>query len=113
MVILRGALGLLEQGDKKRSLELVDLYFSKFPDFNFRYNYRTHFLIDVYLKAGEYKKAKPVIEKLAENIRQDLLFYSGLEPDVLNLSYQEDYNLALRTVDILLQDASSNKDEAF
>ena len=27
--------------------------------------------------------------------------------------YQEDYNLALRTVDILLQDASSNKDEAF
>jgi hypothetical protein len=67
----------------------------------------------VYLKAGEYKKAKPVIEKLAENIRQDLLFYSGLEPEVLNLSYQEDYNLALRTVDILLQDASSNKDEAF
>jgi len=113
LVILRGALELLNQGDKKRSLELVDLYFSKFPDFNFRYNYRTHFLIDVYLKAGEYKKAKPVIEKLAENIRQDLLFYSGLEPEVLNLSYQEDYNLALRTVDILLQDASSNKDEAF
>jgi len=113
LVILRGALELLNQGDKKRSLELVDLYFSKFPDFNFRYNYRTHFLIDVYLKAGEYKRAKPVIEKLAENIRQDLLFYSGLEPEVLNSSYQEDYNLALRTVDILLQDASSNKDEAF
>ena len=54
-----------------------------------------------------------MIEKLAENIRQDLLFYSGLEPEVLNLSYQEDYNLALRTVDILLQDASSNRDEAF
>jgi hypothetical protein len=32
---------------------------------------------------------------------------------VLNSSYQEDYNLALRTVDILLQDASSNKDETF
>jgi hypothetical protein len=67
----------------------------------------------VYLKAGEYKRAKPVIEKLAENIRQDLLFYSGLEPEVLTSSYQEDYNLALRTVDILMQDASSNKDEAF
>jgi hypothetical protein len=113
LVILRGALGLLEQGDKKRSLELVDLYFSKFPDFNFRYNYRTHFLIDVYLKAGEYKRAKPVIEQLAENIRQDLLFYSGLSPEVLTSSYQEDYNLALRTVDILMQDASSNRDEAF
>ena len=113
LVILRGALGLLYEGDKKRAMDLVDLYFQKFPDFNFRYNYRTHFMIDVYLKAGEYKKAKPIIEKLAENIRQDLVFYTSLEPEILNGSYREDYDLALRTVDILFEDASSNKDEAF
>jgi Txe/YoeB family toxin of Txe-Axe toxin-antitoxin module len=93
-------------------MDLVDLYFQKFPDFNFRYNYRTHFMIDVYLKAGEYKKAKPIIERLAENIRQDLVFYTSQKPEILNISYKEDYDLALRTVDILLEDATTNKDEA-
>jgi hypothetical protein len=111
LIMLRAALELLGQGDKKRALDLVDLYFQKFPDFNFRYDYRTHFMIDVYLKAGEYQKAKPIIEKLAENIRQDLVFYTSQRPEIITSSYREDYDTALRTIDILLEDASTNKDE--
>jgi len=112
LVMLRGAMGMLDKGDKVRAVALTDLYFKKFPDFNFRYNYRTHFMIDVYLRAGEYTKAKPIIEKLAANTVEDLQFYTSVDARILTSSYRDDYDTAMRTVDILMVDASSNNDAA-
>ncbi|MCB9081092.1 MAG: DUF2723 domain-containing protein [Lewinellaceae bacterium] len=113
LAIRRAAGELLIKEDKEKAIALIDRYFEAFPAFNFPYDYKTHYMLDIYLQAGAYDKAKPHLEILAEQTAQELAYYDSISPDILASSYQFEYDLAKRTMSFLLNDAESNKDEAF
>ena len=113
VVARRAAVRLLEEGKKDKAVELIDTYFEGFPDMNFPYDYRAYYMIQVYLQAGEYEKAKEHMRILANNTADELAFYSTLRDDVLESSYADEFRLAYTTKENLLRNAEQQGDEAF
>lgn len=111
--IRRGALKLLADGEKEKALELIDKYFEAFPDMNFPYDYRSYYMISVYLQAGAHDRARPHMEILADRTADALSFYTAIDPDIMEGSFQNDYLLGLRTMDDLLRAARDSGDEAY
>ena len=109
----RAAGELLKENKSKEAIAIADKYFKAFPHVNFPYDYRAYYMLDVYLEAGAYEKAKPVMEILADETEKQMRFYTSLDPDILSNSYQFDYERAQFTMTRLMQDAEKNKDDAF
>ncbi len=111
----RAAINFIEIGQPQKAVELMDKYFEVFPHKNFPYDYRSWYMISVYLAAGAYDKAKPHMEILAKETADALAFYESLDPVVLSSSQEFDdrYSLCYRTKGDLLNAARKEKDEAF
>ncbi|HRD83052.1 MAG TPA: DUF2723 domain-containing protein [Saprospiraceae bacterium] len=111
----RAAINFIEIGQPQKAVELMDKYFEVFPHKNFTYDYRSWYMISVYLAAGAYDKAKPHMEILAKETADALAFYESLDPVVLSSSQEFDdrYSLCYRTKGDLLNAARKEKDEAF
>ncbi len=110
--IRRAALQLVQDGEKEKAMELIDKYFEAFPDMNFPYDYRAYYMIGVYLQAGDFERAKPHLETLANRTEDELNFYNSVDMDVLESSFETQYMLAMRTMEDILRAARAN-DEAF
>jgi hypothetical protein len=113
LMMRRTALEMLNKGDHDRALELVDKYFEVFPHMNFPYDYRAYSMIQVYLEAGAYDRAKPHMEILAQEVADYLEFFASISDRVLESSFSTDYSLNMRMKDDLLRVARENKDEEF
>jgi hypothetical protein len=113
VVARRAAVKLLEEGKKDKAVELIDTYFEGFPNMNFPYDYRAYYMIQVYLQAGEYEKAKEHMRILANNTADELAFYSTLREDVLESSYSDEFRLAYTTKENLLRNVDQQGDDAF
>ena len=113
LTMRRAAGQLLKENKSKEAIALADKYFKAFPHINFPFDYRAYYMLDVYLEAGSYAKAKPIMEILADETEKHMRFYTSLDPDVLSNSYQFDYERAQFTMTRLMQDAEKNKDDAF
>jgi len=113
LAMRRAAQQLVSDGDTARAVKLIDKYFEVFPDMNFPYDYRSYYMISVYLAAGAYDSAKPHIEILADRTIDELEFYSSIDPRVINTSFDTDQLLAMRTIEDLIQAARRNGDEDF
>lgn len=111
LMMRRTALQMLAEGDRDRALELVDKYFEVFPHMNFPYDYRAYSMIQVYIQAGAYDRAKPHMEILAEEIADYLDFFETVDDRVLETSFSTDYGLNMRMSDDLLRVARDNNDE--
>jgi hypothetical protein len=109
----RAGIALLEQGEKEKALTLMDKYFAAFPHKNFPYDYRSWYMISVYLSAEAYDRAKPHMKILAKEIADQLTFMEGLSPQLIESSFETQYSLAHRTKSDLLSTARREKDEAF
>lgn len=108
----RGAFALLSEGKKDKAMQLVDQYFEAFPAMNFPYDYRTLTMLDVYFQAGEYQKAKPYMEQLAQNTYDHLQYIDSLDQETLN-SYEGELGAFFNVMERLLNEASSAGDAEF
>lgn len=111
--ILRAAEKFAENGDSKRAVDLIDKYFEGFPKMNFTYDYNAWMMANVYLKAGAYDKAKPVMEDIAAETAKYLEFYYSLDPIHLEGDgFGRDFQFTMRTKDELLRAAKTMGDKA-
>jgi hypothetical protein len=113
LVMRRAAGAYLAEEKKDKAIALTDKYFQAFPHFNFPYDYRTNYMLEIYVQAGAYKKAKPHMEILAKETFETLKFINSQEPDVIASSYDLQKRLAEQTFSTLIQAAKDNKDDKF
>ncbi|MDX2068000.1 MAG: DUF2723 domain-containing protein [Haliscomenobacter sp.] len=113
LVMRRAAGAFLAEGKNDKAIALTDQYFKSFPHFNFPYDYRTNYMLEIYVRAGAYKKAKPHMEILAKETLEQLRFINSQDPDVITSSYDLQKRLAEQTIETLLRDAKENKDQKF
>jgi hypothetical protein len=111
-VMLRTARALIEEGKNDKSALLVDKYFEGFPNMNFPYDYNAYYMIDSYIAANHYDKAKPHIEILVKNVMENLKFYKSIGNDV-KAGFEQDYSLNLRTMNDVIEAVRKGKDEAY
>lgn len=110
LAMRRTAYALLRQGEKEKAIALIDKFFEVFPENNFHYNYQTWYMIAVYLQAGAYDKAKPIIQKLALQTKDDLDFYFSLSDKIRESSYRTDTFVAMDVMQSLMDEAQKQKD---
>jgi hypothetical protein len=112
-VILRGAMGFLAEGKNDEAVKLVDQYFKGFPDMNFPYDVNAMYMINVYLAANQYAKAKPHMEILAKNTADLMKFYYSIRPSDLQSGFERDFMMSDKTKTDIIKAAEANKDAAF
>ena len=112
--MLRAAEKFAEVGDNKRAVDIIDKYFEAFPRMNFVYDYNAWMMANVYLRAGAFDKAKPIMEEIAEETAQYLEFYYSLDPSHLESKdgFGRDFQFTMRTKDELLRATKTMKDKA-
>lgn len=113
LMMRRAALAMLRKGEKEEALNLIDKYFEVFPDMNFPYDYRAYYMIDVYLQADAFDRAKPHLAILADRTVDELAFYNSLDADDLNSGFMQSYQLAMRTMEDLKRAARNSDDIEF
>ncbi len=115
VIMLRAARRLTDKGEKDKAIAIVEKYLAGFPHFNFPYDWNTMQMLNVMVAAGGYEKAKPHLETLAKETKQQLTFLNGLNPELTSEdgSFGQDLQLFMNVKDLLVKAAESQKDEAF
>ncbi|MEO6131096.1 MAG: DUF2723 domain-containing protein, partial [Saprospiraceae bacterium] len=113
MVIWRSAEEMLNEGKTKEAVDITDKFFEGFPAMNFPYDARIMPHINIYVRAGEYEKAKLHIRLLAKQMVEDMEFYDTLDEDDLKAGFSLDYRLANSAISEILKVSRSIKDDAF
>jgi hypothetical protein len=113
LAMRRAAMAFLDRGENEKAMELMDKFFEAFPHKNFPYDYRSWYMISVYLNAGGYERAKPHIDILARQTADYLRFYEALDASVIESSFQDAYSLAYRTKADLINAARRSNDTAY
>lgn len=113
MVFVRTIEELLDQGDKAKGIALTDKYFEAFPHMNFPYDATITPLINGYLRAQEFEKAKKHLTILADETIDYLEFYESIDPDVVQNSFRTDYQYRLRAAQSVLSAVNVMPDEDF
>ncbi|MFN4257210.1 MAG: protein O-mannosyl-transferase family [Saprospiraceae bacterium] len=111
---IRVARELMMQRDTARCVALVDKYFEAFPQMNFAYDNFTTYLVQLYVQAGEYEKAKAKIQAIADETEQQLKFFDSQDPALLkpNSVYGADFGSALNSKEAIMALAREMKDDA-
>ena len=110
IVILRTMDELAAKGATDEALKLGDKYFAAFPDKNFPFFYQTYLMLQPYIRAGQMKRALPVIEQLATNVADKLDFLGSLDEETKNISYRDDDVRATAIARGLIQNARVSGD---
>lgn len=115
VVMLRGARRLADKGEKEKAVNMIEKYMQAFPEYNFPYDWNTMQMLNVEIAAGGYDKAKPHLEKLAKETKQQLTFLNGLDPALTGKdgSFEQDMQLFMNVKDLLVKSVDSQKDEEF
>ena len=88
LAIRRAGSAFADRGENEKAVELIDKYFEVFPAKNFPYDYWTMFMLDVYLRADAYDKARPHMEVLARETIDYMSFYLSVDPGVYISSFR-------------------------
>jgi len=113
MVFNRTCDQLLKEGKRDQAVALTDKFFEAFPHMNFPYDASIVSFINIYLRTREYDKAKKHLRILAEETADHLNFYESIDPDIVRVSFQQDYSLRLRASQNILSVIDSIPDDAF
>jgi hypothetical protein len=111
-VMLRTARALIDEKKNDKAAALIDTYFKGFPNMNFPYDYNAYYMIDTYIAADNYAKAKPHIEQLVKNVLENLRFYKSIGNGVKE-GFEQDYSLNLRTMTDVIDAVRRAKDETY
>ena len=109
----RAALDFAAVGETQKAVDLADKYFESFPHHNFPYDFRTYYMLDVYFSAGAYEKSKPYLEKLVDEMFDQLDFYDGLDVNVLRSSFQSEYGATYQTLQSIMAEARRANDTEY
>jgi hypothetical protein len=110
IVFIRTARALLAKGEKEKAVALINKYFEAFPAFNFPHDYFSTYLLDVLVKAEASDKAIPIIREIAKETAQQLAFYDSQTDRDMKVSYQQDFQFAMRTASDIKRLAAETKD---
>lgn len=115
VVMLRAARRLVDKGENDKAVALMEKYLASFPHYNFPYDWNTMQMLNVMVQAGGYEKAKPHLQTLAKETKQQLTFLTGLGPELSgkDSSFEQDLQLFMNVKDLLTRSVESQKDEAF
>ena len=113
MVMMRTAEALLSEGQRQKSIDIVDKYFEGFPHMNFAFDASTTPFVNLYVRAGAVEKAKSIMRVLANETAEYLNFYNSIDPDILQSSFSQDMAYRQRTVSSLNSLAGALNDPAF
>lgn len=113
--MLRGARRLSDKGEKDKAVALIEKYLASFPHYNFPYDWNTMQMLNIMIQAGGYEKAKPHLQTLANETKQQLTFLTGLNPSLTEKdgTFGQDLELFMNVKDLLIRTVESQKDEAF
>lgn len=88
----RLARGLIEKGDKKRAVEVLDRLFEIFPDEKIPLSFDSMPAVELYYLAGENEKASKLVRTLSENGFEMLNYYTSLPERFVSAIEQEQNN---------------------
>ncbi len=109
----RAAMQLIADGQQDKAVEMIDKYFEGFPHMNFPYDYKVMYMVQVYIQAGQYEKAKPHIKTLADETLQQLAFFYSLNQDDLNSSFKNEFDLFNNLKEDMIRTVSRAGDTEF
>ena len=87
VILLRTAQTFLERGEKEKAIQTCDLFFRAFPFMNFQYEQQAMQMLQLYVQAGGYEKAKPHLELLANETEEYLHFFDTLDDETKMTRY--------------------------
>lgn len=106
----RLANALLAEGKRDKAVEVLDRCLIEMPLDLIPINYFMIGIVEAYYKAGEFEKAKPVIDKMMSNSEQDLNYYLSLDKN-LRKSVDREIQLALYMLQNVYQQAKASGQE--
>ncbi len=98
---------LLEEGKREKAIEVLDRCLEEMPIDLIPVNYFSIGIVEAYYKAGEFKKALPIINKMIETSDQDLQYYLSLDK-ALQKSADREIQLALYMLQNVYQQSKMN-----
>ena len=113
IVMMRAALQMIEENKLAKAVSLTDKYFEAFPNKNFTYTGQLEPFLRVYASAGANDKFKKHARILAENLKEEMMFYDSIDEAVIKSSFEYDYYIAVRGVSDLLRLTQQIGDTAF
>jgi hypothetical protein len=108
--ILRVAQSLIRLGEKKKALEVMDLFFTYFPYQKFSLDMDDAIFANLFYRAGEVQKANKLIELIGKDYGENLEYYYSFKGDFAN-AYTEDIRNALQMIRSMQMLASENKQD--
>ena len=105
--ILRVAQSLIQAGEKKKGVELMDLYFKEFPTSQFAFDMDDAIFTNLYYRAGEVKKANEMVETVAKVYSDNLEYYYSITGKSAD-SYKSEIQGSLEMLNSLKMLASQN-----
>jgi hypothetical protein len=108
----RLANALLDEGKREKAVEVLDRCLIEMPMDMIPANYFMIAVVEAYYKAGEFEKAKPVVDKVLETSEQDLKYYLSLDKPMRKVVDRE-IQMALYTLQSIFQQAKANGQTEF
>jgi hypothetical protein len=108
--ILRVAQSLIHMGEKKKALDIMDLFFKYFPYQKFALDMDDAIFANLYYKAGETDKANKMVELIAKVYSENLEYYysfTGISAE----AYKDDIQNSLEMLHSLQMLASQNNQD--
>jgi hypothetical protein len=108
--LLRVAQSLIHTGEKKKALELMELYYKNFPYQKFSLDMDDAIFANLYYKAGETQKANKLVETIGRTYGENLEYYYSFTGEFAD-AYKEDIQGALEMIRSLQMLATQNSQE--
>ena len=112
---VRTAQEMLKYGRKEDAIAMADKFFEAFPHMNFKYEFQSMYMMDVYIEAGAYDKAKVQMELLATETEQYLLFLYSLDDynRTAQTGFGREFSIANTAKDYLIRLATQAGDTTY
>jgi tetratricopeptide (TPR) repeat protein len=105
--MLRIAQSLIRMGEKKKALDIVDLFFKNFPLEKFSADMDIVYFADLYYKTEQIEKANKLLERLSKIYTEDVEYYYSFSGNFAD-AYKDDIQTDLEMIHGLQVLASRN-----
>lgn len=95
---------LIEKGDTKRAVEILDLSLEKMPNTAAPYNIYMYSTIQNYYEARAFEKGNALIKKVADRLFDDLKYYKTLSKSALKV-VERDQQTAIQFISLFINTA--------
>ncbi len=113
MVMNRLADTLVKGGDPQKAVDIIDKFFEAFPHMNFPYDASIIPMINIYVMSGQKEKAIKHLRILAEETKQHLAFYESIDPNTVQLSFNQERSRFQNALANIFNLANNLGDDAF